>query len=293
MSYEIIVVDDGSTDATEDVVREARRCTSHPVAYIRENGIGIAAARNAAVRHARGEWLAFTDDDQITEPAWLTNLLRAQKQTGADVVGGARRLELPDHVLDQIPTRIRLILGEIAPDGAVRECSRNDLVCTGNLLVRKGVVDELGGFDAALTQGGEDTDLLMRLRRAGYACWFTPHAIVRHIIPQYRLEPAYLLWASLRGGDCYAHRDVREWGLPWTWLVCVLRIAHTATNHVPALIIALLLRRSHEVLSRRCSLWRTWGYANRVLRMSIPRFPQRASSTSPIDFRNERKLFNG
>lgn len=293
LEYEIVVVDDGSTDHTADVVREANRCTQCRVIYVRESGRGVSAARNAGVAAAHGGWIAFTDDDQIARSDWLVNLWRAQIQTGAECIGGARTLELPEATLRGMPTQTRLLLGEISTEGDLRACSRDALVCTGNLLVRRSLVLQAGGFDETLTQGGEDTDLLIRIRRAGHTCWFTPRAVVGHIIPTYRLGEDYLLWAAMRGGDCYAVRDVREWGIGKSSVVALARLVQGALIHVPAMLFARLCGRHAYATAYKCRLMRAIAYVKRVGRacMGAQRAQPKVSSTK-IEFRGERNMFD-
>jgi glycosyltransferase involved in cell wall biosynthesis len=260
---------------------------------VRETGRGISAARNAGVEVARGEWIAFTDDDQIAEPIWLVSLWQAQLRTGASCVGGARTLELADDLLRELPLQTRLILGEIPAVGDLHVCTRDALLCTGNLLVRRGLVLELGGFDVALTQGGEDTDLIMRLRRAGHVIWFTPNAIVRHIIPPYRLDARYLSWAARRGGDCYAMRDVREWGILRTFPIAAARLGQAVTMHVPAMAYARLRGNGPLATAHKCRLLRAVAYARRVVECAFSNARvKNDSGPGATEFRGERSMFD-
>jgi len=110
--YEVLVVDNGSTDETPQVVAEAARLpaaaggrSSGPqsVRWVREPRPGVAAARNCGVGNARGRWIAFFDDDQIAEPDWLAHLVEVARRTGAACVGGTVRLQLPDSVTAGLP----------------------------------------------------------------------------------------------------------------------------------------------------------------------------------------------
>ena len=86
--YEVLVVDDGSTDETARVVQSVMDTSVVDIRYLRQENRGIAGARNTGVFHARGSWVAFFDDDQLAEPDWLVHLLAAASSSGADCVGG-------------------------------------------------------------------------------------------------------------------------------------------------------------------------------------------------------------
>src|SRR5205809_1380614 len=75
-SYEIVVIDNGSTDATPEVIAAAEAESRNPLRRIYEPEKGIVSARNRGIREARGRWIAFFDDDQIANSKWLAELYR-------------------------------------------------------------------------------------------------------------------------------------------------------------------------------------------------------------------------
>src|SRR5262245_56043964 len=86
--YEIVVVDNASTDDTPAVVAEADCLSPHRVRYVFEGRKGISPARNRGVREAAGSWIAFFDDDQLAEPQWLAELWDLAEAKQVDGVGG-------------------------------------------------------------------------------------------------------------------------------------------------------------------------------------------------------------
>ncbi|MBV9412268.1 MAG: glycosyltransferase family 2 protein [Acidimicrobiia bacterium] len=173
--FEVIVVDDGSADGSpEEVAKSAQ--SGAPVRLVQGTGDGAVAARLAGVEAARGEYLAFTDDDCVPHDSWLAAGVAAL-EAGADVVQGVTR-----------------------PHGAVRPLDRtiwverhDGLYNTCNVFYRRAAYDAVGGFQPAAGNVlgfrpgrraknlgfGEDALLGWRVRRAGRAA-FAPDAIVEH-----------------------------------------------------------------------------------------------------------------
>ena len=288
-TFEVVVVDDGSTDNTPEVVAGLARPGAISLLYVPGPGIGVAAARNAGVAASGGRLIAFFDDDQLAEKNWLIELWRLQIVSGAACAGGPRALLFEEQPAKALPATTRLILGEIPAEGNVRRYERDGLLCTGNMMVKRRVFDALGGFDASLLQGGEDTDLFRRMREAGHECWYTPAALVYHIIPPYRLEEKYLMWCAVRGGHCYAQRDLGELGVAHTLWLAALRLVHGVAIHGSRWLFARLTGNASKAVAGKCHLARALAYGREALGV-IGR--DRAPTPSPeTEFRNERVIF--
>lgn len=290
-SYEVVVVNDLSTDATPEVVREAIERSPITMRCVQEHGKGIACARNRGVAESRAAWVAFFDDDQVAEPVWLKELHTVALKTGSACVGGAISLALTDQELSRLSAVSRAILGEVSRGNEVRKCTRKEYPGTGNLLLSRGIFGQVGPFDESLTRGGEDTEFVSRLRRAELPAWFTPRAVVRHHVPAYRTTDGYLFWRSLRVGDNYACGDFTEWGLPRTLVSCFARIVQAVFINFPLMSLAYATGNRAEAVGRMCLLWRAWAYLRASLRLVSPRlFPQHAYF-SRLTMRGEQDAF--
>ena len=165
--YEVIVVDDGSTDGGAEIAERAGPL----VRVIRQPRAGAAEARNRGAREARGQILAFTDGDCFPAPGWLAAGLLAMER--ADLVQGAVRP--PPEVRLTPFDRTLIVVGE------------SGLYESANLFVSRELFERVGGFRAPVAAKadrplGEDVAFAWRARRAGAATAFAPGAVVYHAV---------------------------------------------------------------------------------------------------------------
>jgi GT2 family glycosyltransferase/peptidoglycan/xylan/chitin deacetylase (PgdA/CDA1 family) len=290
--FEILVVDNASTDGTASVVADfMRRSPGVAVHYLRQEIPGDAPTRNAGVRRARGQWLAFFDDDQLAEPGWLHQLLVAAEASGAAIVGGPVHLDLTSEQLARLGPVGRRTLRELTFYPRLQPYAERDLPGTGNALVSRHVFQDLGLFEETMISGGSDSDFFQRARRAGHELWYAPRAVIRHRIPPDRLTRAYLRWDALSGGAGQAlHVDRRRKGLAATWGLCCLRVAQAALLHWPRWCWARFRHDETSELGRRIQLWRAEGYLRATLSMIAPRWFAQRSFFEWLEFRQGRKV---
>ncbi len=167
--YEVIVVDDGSTDETAEIAREmGAQVISQPNA-------GPAAARNTGAEHARGEILAFTDADCVPAPAWLCHLV--QPFSNPEVVGtkGTYRTQQKSLVARFVQQEYESKYIHMA------RLPKIDFIDTYSAAYRRSVFLQNGGFETAFpVPSVEDQEFSFRLARKGYTMVFTPGAVVYH-----------------------------------------------------------------------------------------------------------------
>jgi len=264
-SYEIVIIDDGSTDETAMVVSQVAARSSVPVRYVRDIGKGIAFARNRGIREASGEWIAFFDDDQIAEKGWLRGLFLAARETGAQIVGGVRLLQATEGEMPRLGPQTREILGEKIYGPRMRPSNRYTLACTGNVLIHRNVFSRIGLFDTSMHRGMSDIDLTRRAHDAGIPSWYTPHAIVHHLIPPHRLRDHYVKWTSLRVGTNLAQINYKSWGAVGMLFLCLLRLGHALSINLLVDLYAYITANPVAKLERKCYRWIAEGF----LRMSI------------------------
>jgi len=166
-AFEVVLVDDGSSDDTWATIEQLAAASSLPVRGVQmPSQSGPAAARNAGWRAATGDLIAFTDDDCVPQPEWLATLATAL--SASDIAQGCT---LPD------PAQLHL-LGPFARTMDVR--SETGYYQTCNVAYRRATLDAVGGFDDDLRQAGEDIELATRAMAAGATTAFCGGAVVHH-----------------------------------------------------------------------------------------------------------------
>jgi GT2 family glycosyltransferase len=170
VTWEIVVVDDGSRDHTSEVLQRS----ALPLRSLWQENAGPAAARNRGWQSSGAPLIVFTDDDTVPERRWLIEIVESFQDESVDGVGGTivplRRGYLADFVqLERQADHGR------TDDGKVK------WLVTANAAFRRSVLEEAGGFDLGFPRAaGEDVDLSLRILRAGHRLVLSPVAIVAH-----------------------------------------------------------------------------------------------------------------
>jgi glycosyltransferase involved in cell wall biosynthesis len=176
-SYEVIVVDDGSTDTPD--LEKALAPYRDQIQYIRQENRGISAARNAALRVARGKLIALLDADDVWQPGKLTEQLSFMDHAQFDMVYADALL------IGDVPWPAGTTFMDRSPsEGPVTLNSLLDLrvtVVVSTVIMRKDLVEQVGGFDEEDRNLTEDFDLWLRLARAGAQIGYQ-----RKVLAEYR-----------------------------------------------------------------------------------------------------------
>jgi GT2 family glycosyltransferase len=250
-SYEIVVVDNASTDETPQVVLELSKAAP-ALRYAMEGKKGIATARNRGYREAKGEWIAFFDDDQLAEPRWLLELFNHAHSYNVRAVGGPVHLKLPEGCQRELHPFVRMLLGESRLGATPFAYSPKVSPGTGNLMLHRSVFEQIGQFDEAFAVRAEDTDLFCRMWKASIEAWYVPAAVVQHVTPPQRLEEQYLSRLATFTGGSIAERERGTSSLP---LFAARFFAKTTLYPVTLRVkqLAALARdRSESQLGLRC-----------------------------------------
>jgi len=195
-NFELIIVDNNSTDHTADVCRSF--IDQHPslsVQYIKEPNQGISYARNRGVSEAQGTFITFLDDDETIEPCFLQNLnLFFEQYPDAELcsepVVPILETPAPDWMS---PFTMRLITGAYDKGTEIKTVGTKDYPGTGHATFRTELFHRYGGFNTDLGRkgnsllGAEDKDFFLRLIQNGIKCYYVPSAVIYHHIPAYKL----------------------------------------------------------------------------------------------------------
>ncbi|HUF08263.1 MAG TPA: glycosyltransferase [Rhodothermales bacterium] len=167
--YEVIVVNDGSTDHTEQVARAFK------FQVVTTPNAGLSSARNEGIRRATGEIVAFIDDDAYPDPHWLRYIARVLTTSDVCGVGGPNLLPPEDGTLAECISH--------APGGPCHVLETDELaehIPGCNMAFRKSALDAVDGFDPQFRAAGDDVDLCWRLLNRGWKIGFHPSAVVWH-----------------------------------------------------------------------------------------------------------------
>jgi len=213
--YEIIVVDNGSTDDTRQVVGALNKSGTKEIRYVYDDRPGLHIGRHRGAEVAQGGILLYGDDDIVASPDWVAEIARCYQDSRVGVVGGKI---VPCWEAEPLPWveafRDYLSLLDVG-EGIQQLHTANDM-CGCNLSVRRDVLFEVGGFNPdAMPQefikyrGDGETALMNKVLWSGYRLVYNGRAIVEHVISPDRLTMDYFKRRAFNQGISNSFTDVR------------------------------------------------------------------------------------
>ncbi|MEH1823451.1 MAG: hormogonium polysaccharide biosynthesis glycosyltransferase HpsE [Nostoc sp.] len=246
LSWEIIIVDNNSSDNTSEVIENYQKIYDgrFHIRYFLESEQGAAFARLRAVREARGQLIAFLDDDNLPDPNWLSEaytfgLNHPQAGAWSGQIHGDFEVNPPENF-----ERIQAFL-------AIREHGSNPHLFDADnlrlppgaaLVVRKQVWSEnvplrpnLSGKLPGILVQGDDYEPLLYIHNAGWEIWYNPTMHTYHQIPRWRFERDYLLTLARGCGLCIFQLrliNTKNWQKPIVFVKTILGNLRRALQHL-------------------------------------------------------------
>jgi len=198
--YEIIIINNNSTDNTDQVARDFINKINN-FRLINEKRQGLSNARNSGVKRAKGDYLAFIDDDSIADKDWLKNAMTIAKEKKPDIFGGPvypmYNVEKPAWFKDQY-----VIRGYMGETGWLEK----GFIIGTNIFFKKGLIEQYGGFDPELGMKGDDigyheeTLLVNRAFNEKKKVYYSNDLMVKDLIDDFKLTDAFYIYSKYKAG---------------------------------------------------------------------------------------------
>jgi glycosyltransferase involved in cell wall biosynthesis len=277
--WEVLVVDNNSRDQTREVVDDFCRRYPGRFRYLFEPHQGKSYALNSGIREARGDVLAFTDDDVTVQPTWLQNLTAHLEDGHWAGAGGRTR---PAAVITPprwlaLNTHAGMLYAHFDLGDQPLQLDRPPY--GANMAFRKEMFERHGGFHTDLGPGppsrpihrfGEDTEFGYRLFAAGQKLRYEPSAVVYHAVPLERIRKQHFLASSFELGRYSIVQGGKRpdiWGISRKYF----SIPHKLGVMLVQTLQWMMTWNPRQRFDRRCLVWTSAGYLAETLRPSVER----------------------
>lgn len=218
IKYEIIIVDNKSTDKTKEVVELTTKQFKH-IRYIFEKTLGLSIARNAGARYAQADIICFIDDDTLPDDYYIYEMYASFSKKMTVCVGGRIVAQWPN----RYPPRwfhhaFYNVVGQTSYGSKSRIMEKKEFPFGGNIAFKKEVFFKLGGFNEGLGRKGnnficgEEIDLCSRLEKQGYGKYYSSKAIVHHIVGEHRTTKEYFRRSIFGKGVTEGYQKLKNSG---------------------------------------------------------------------------------
>jgi glucosyl-dolichyl phosphate glucuronosyltransferase len=223
--FEVLIIDNGSTDATAAVVQEFRDLyAGHQIRYFYEPEPGLLSGRHLGAKESQGEILVFTDDDIIADRDWLASIIETFNDSSIDLVGGRN---LPNYETEP-PDWLNWFWYECEQGRHSPYLSLQDygdqafeinpgLVWGLNFSIRKQTLFRVGGFNPDFLpkhlqqfQGDGEVGLTVKAMQAGCRAMYQPQALIRHLVSPSRMTLSYFEQRSFAQGVSDSYASIRK-----------------------------------------------------------------------------------
>jgi glycosyltransferase involved in cell wall biosynthesis len=200
LDYEVIVIDNGSTDTTRHVVEEFIAHDKN-TKYVFQKDPGLSRARNLGASIARAPFLFYTDDDITFDEYFISEYLVALTETNSRIMGGRIQLKYPSDKPDWLSPKVEYIYGTIDLGASNFPMPNTSLPLGPSFLISKDELFKLGGFDESLglkgekdtLTRGEETALSLKHRKRGGDIYYCGRSLVYHNVRKERLNKSWYL----------------------------------------------------------------------------------------------------
>lgn len=189
-SFEIIVVDNASTDGTAEAMRDFIKAKKIDNVILIQNkkNLGVTGGRNSGIKNAKGKYLLFFDHDMVADKHMLQELLKvAESKKEIGIVTPKIYYWEEKNNIWSAGTDVNVWTGQSlfrgGDDIGQYQKVQKVSVAPAVLLVKEEVIKKIGGFDNIYFATYEDTDYCFRAKKSGYLTYYTPYAIAYHKIP--------------------------------------------------------------------------------------------------------------
>lgn len=194
--WEVIVVDNNSIDNTKEVVNEFIENSKLNLRYVKETQQGLSHARNKGIKESKGKYIAFTDDDAIVDSQWIARLHETFQAYGCDCVGGRIYIKPEKELPCWLKKELWGFLGFLDYGDKLLKI-KDEKIFGGNMVFSKEILSKVGYFNTELGRtpsaltGGEEAELIQKIKNLGGTILYQPSAIVHHIIGHEKINKQY------------------------------------------------------------------------------------------------------